>query len=61
MLKEDELKRRVVEMQQEGLKMSTIKYIKPISEEMKTLYSLADQVERRRLGISECDETVDEL
>ena len=45
LLKEDELKRRVVEMQQEGLKMSTIKYIKPISKEIKTLYSLADQVE----------------
>ena len=45
LLKEDELKRRVVETQQEGLKMSTIKYIKPISKEMKTLYSLADQVE----------------
>ena len=48
---EDELKRRVVETQQEGLKMSTIKYIKPISEEMKTLYSLADQVDRRWLGM----------
>jgi hypothetical protein len=61
LLKEDELKHRVVEMQQEGLKMSTIKHIKPISEEMKMLYSLADQVEQRRLGILECDETVDKL
>jgi hypothetical protein len=60
LLKEDELKRRVVETQQEGLKMSTIKYIKSISEEMKTLYSLADQVEWKRLGILECNVTVDD-
>jgi hypothetical protein len=42
MLKEDELKRRVIEMQQEGLKVSSIKYIKPISNEMKMHFYLAD-------------------
>ena len=57
LLKEDELKRRVIETQQEGLKVSSIKYIKPISDEMRGLFSLADKVERRRLGILGDDET----
>ena len=61
MLREDELKRRVVETQQEGLKVGSIKYIKPVSDEMKTLFSLADQVERRWLGILDDDDNVDEL
>jgi len=39
------------------LKVSSIKYIKPISDEMRGLYSLADKVERRRLGILGDDET----
>ena len=47
MLFEDELKCRVVETQQESLKMSSIKYIKPVSDEIKRLFSLADQVEHR--------------
>ena len=57
LLKEDELKRRVIETQQEGLKVSSIKYIKPISDEMRGLFSLADKVERRWLGILGEDET----
>ena len=48
-------------MQQEGLKASSIKYIKPISDEMKMLFSLADQVERRWLGILDDHYNVDEL
>jgi transposase len=60
LLKEDELKRWVIETQQEGLKVSSIKYVKPISNEMKTLFSLADQVERRRLGILNDHHNVDE-
>jgi hypothetical protein len=32
LLKEDKLKRRVIETQQEGLKVSSINYIKPISD-----------------------------
>jgi hypothetical protein len=43
LLKEDELKRWVIKTQQEGLKVISIKYIKPISNEMKKLFSLADQ------------------
>ena len=61
LLKEDELKRRVIETQQEGLKVSSIKYIKPISDEMRGLFSLADKVERRRLGILGDDETDSEM
>jgi hypothetical protein len=52
-MKEDELKLklRIVETQPEGLKVSSIKHIKPISDEMKMLFSLANQVEQRWLGI----------
>jgi hypothetical protein len=45
LLKEVELKHRVIEMQQEGLKVSSINYIKPISNKMKTFSSPANQVE----------------
>ncbi len=61
LLKEDELKRRVIETQQVGLKLSSIKYIKPISDKMRGLFSLADKVERRRLGILGDDETDSEM
>ena len=61
MLRKDDLKRQVVETQQEGLKMSSIKYIKPVSDEMKMLFSLVDQVKQKRLGILDDDNNVDKL
>jgi hypothetical protein len=61
LLKEDELKRRVIEMQQEGLKVSSIKYFKTISNEMKMLFYLMGQVEQKWLGILDDNNNVDEL
>ena len=59
-VKEDELKHVIVETKQEGLKVSSIKYIKPTSEEMNMLFSLANQVEQRWLGILDIDYNVDD-
>ena len=61
LLKEDKLKRKVVEMQQEGLEARSIKYIKPLSNEMKRIFSLEDQVEQKRLSILDNNDNIDKL
>jgi hypothetical protein len=48
-------------MHQEGLKVSSIKYIKQISNKIKTLFSVANQIERTRLGILDDDDSIDKL